>query len=160
LKFYREIMTMTKQVFSDAEGAYLSESRRLGRLATVAADGSPQNNPVGFVLDATAGTIDVFGRDLAATRKFRNVRRNPRVSLVVDDIVSIEPWTVRGVEIRGIAEALEGVPASRPGMSAAVIRTYPLRVISWGLEGTGFRMTARDVVHNGTGPGASPPDVA
>lgn len=153
-------MTMTEQVFSDAEVGYLSESRRLGRLATVAADGSPQNNPVGFVLDATTGTIDVFGRDLAATRKFRNVRRNPRVSLVVDDIVSIEPWTVRGIEIRGIAEALEGVPAARPGMSAAVIRIHPRRVISWGLEGTGFRMTARDVAHNGTGPGGPPPEVA
>jgi pyridoxamine 5'-phosphate oxidase family protein len=29
------------------------------------------------------------------------VQANPRVSFVIDDIVSTQPWKVRGIEIRG-----------------------------------------------------------
>jgi len=69
------------------------------------------------------------------TRKFRNVAVNPKAALVVDDIVSFDPWTVRMVEIRGTAEALTGV-AQEPGsyMSAEVIHIHPTRVISFGLD--------------------------
>lgn len=56
--------------FTAAERAYL-DSQRLGRLATVDADGVPQNNPVGFFLEEGSGDLLVGGRDLARTRKFR-----------------------------------------------------------------------------------------
>ena len=42
-----------------------------------------------------------------------------------DDIASVKPWHVRGVEIRGRAEALDG---SRP-----LIRIHPERTVSWGI---------------------------
>jgi pyridoxamine 5'-phosphate oxidase family protein len=120
-------------VFTEAERRYL-ESQRLARLATVDADGAPQNNPVAFFLNDATGTVDVWGMDLGKSRKFRNVRRNPDVALVVDDLVSTRPWHVRGVEIRGRAEALTGQPPPYRYYSGEVIRINPRRIISWGVE--------------------------
>jgi pyridoxamine 5'-phosphate oxidase family protein len=119
--------------FSDEELAYLS-TQRLGRLATVAPDGFPQNNPVGFWINAELGTVDIGGRALGSTRKFRNVRANPKVAFVVDDLASVRPWHVRGVEIRGEAEALTDQETGRSGFSPEIIRIHPRRVRAWGLE--------------------------
>lgn len=118
--------------FSDAELEYLA-SQRLGRLATVDRDGMPQNNPVGFRVSAEAGTIDIHGSSMGKTRKFRNAAANPKVALVVDDIASLDPWHVRGVEIRGTAEALTGQPVPETYLSPEVIRIHPEHVFSWGL---------------------------
>jgi pyridoxamine 5'-phosphate oxidase family protein len=111
---------------------YLS-SQRLGRLATVDAHGAPQNNPVGFRYNADLGTIDLGGRNMGASRKFRNLATNPKVAFVVDDIASVQPWRVRCVEIRGHAEALRDQVPYMAGMSAEIIRIHPDRVISFGL---------------------------
>ena len=118
---------------SPVERAYL-DSQRLGRLATVAPDGQPQNNPVGFFLDDDLGVIDIGGAAMGTTKKFRNVQDNPLVSLVVDDLASVRPWRVRGVEIRGRAETVDGWQGPYAGYSRQAIRIHPLRVISWGLE--------------------------
>jgi len=117
---------------SDDVVKYLS-SQRLGRLATVDGHGAPQNNPVGFRYNADLGTIDVGGRNMGASRKFRNLATNPKVAFVVDDIASVQPWRVRCVEIRGRAEALRDQVPYMAGMSAEIIRIYPDRVISFGL---------------------------
>jgi pyridoxamine 5'-phosphate oxidase family protein len=119
--------------FTDAELAYL-RSQRLGRLATVAADGRPQNNPVGFRVNPETSTIDIGGLNLGATRKFRNVQASGHVAFVVDDLASVDPWRPRGVEIRGEAEALTGQRPLMPRMSGELIRIHPRRVISWGLD--------------------------
>jgi pyridoxamine 5'-phosphate oxidase family protein len=121
-----------RSTFTDSELGYL-RTQRLGRLATVDAHGAPQNNPVGFHVDA-AGRILVGGINLAATRKFRNVQGNAHVAFVIDDLVSVDPWHVRGVEVRGRAEALEDTDPPMPGMSREVIRVTPDWVFSWGLE--------------------------
>jgi len=113
--------------------AYLA-SQRLGRLATVDPQGAPQNNPVGFRYNAELGTIDVGGRSMGASRKFRNLAANPNVAFVVDDVVSVQPRQVRCVEIRGHAEALTDQVPYLAGMSAEIIRIHPERVISFGLD--------------------------
>lgn len=128
--------------FTAAERAYL-DSQLLGRLATVDADGTPQNNPVGFTVDDETGDILVGGRDLANSRKFRNARRHPRAAIVIDDLVSTSPWTVRGIEIRGTVEALTDVDPPRPGMSRAVLRIHPTWVGSWGIEPDSAGMQVR-----------------
>lgn len=117
-------------IFSDSELDYL-KSQKLGRLATVDAGGGVQNNPVGFHVNSD-GTVDIRGHDLTRTRKFRNVRDTGRVALVVDDLASINPWHVRGVEIRGRAEALEHEQPPSGHWSTAVIRVHPERIIVWG----------------------------
>ncbi|HWM04849.1 MAG TPA: PPOX class F420-dependent oxidoreductase [Actinophytocola sp.] len=127
---------------TDAEIEYLA-SQPLGRLATVAPDGSPQVNPVGFRYDPVLGVIDIGGHDMAASKKFRNVVAGSRASLVVDDLVSRQPWRVRGIEIRGVAEALRDQTPQGPGYAAEVIRIHPRRVISWGVDPAG--RSARNV---------------
>jgi len=119
--------------FTQQQLDYLA-SQRLGRLATVDAHGAPQNNPVGFLVQDD-GTIVIGGYNLGATRKFRNVARSGRAALVVDDLASVDPWRVRGVEVRGRAEALADVAPPRPGTSREQIRIHPDWVYGWGLNG-------------------------
>jgi len=119
--------------FTDAETGYLA-SQRLGRLATIGPDGSPQVKPVGFRYNPELGTIDVTGFNMATTQKFRNVRRNSGATLLVDDIASASPWRVRFLEIRGAAEAIP-VPGRSAGLSdKALIRIHPTRILSFSIE--------------------------
>jgi pyridoxamine 5'-phosphate oxidase family protein len=119
--------------FTATEREYLS-TQLLGRLATVGADGALQNNPVAFTVDDETGTVDIGGYRMGGTRKFRNVAATGRAAFVVDDLASTSPWHVRGVEIRGTAEALEDVDPPRPGFSREIIRIHPTRILSWGLD--------------------------
>ena len=112
-------------VISAAERFYLTGGRRLARLATVGADGTPHVAPVGFAYDAAADVVEVGGFDLTATKKFRDVERTGRAAIVVDDLASVDPWRPRGVEVRGRADAVYEPP---------VIRIHPDRVVSWGLD--------------------------
>jgi pyridoxamine 5'-phosphate oxidase family protein len=113
--------------------SYLA-TQRLGRLATVNARGAPQNSPVTFRYNAELGTIDIGGRNLGASKKFRNLATNDRVAFVVDDLASVRPWVVRCVEIRGRAEALTGVQPWGAGMSPELIRIHPERIIAFGID--------------------------
>jgi pyridoxamine 5'-phosphate oxidase family protein len=119
-------------VFTDNEIEYLS-SQPLGRLATIGADGTPHAVPVGFRLEGDA--IEIGGMNLAASKKFRDLRRRPRAAFVVDDLVSTDPWHPRGLEIRGRAETFEhGGDRFGDGWDAAWIRITPERIIAWGLD--------------------------
>ncbi len=118
--------------FTEAERAYL-RTQRLGRLATVDAQGQPQANPVGF-FPQDDGTILIGGHAMGRTKKWRNLRHNPKAALVVDDIAGLDPWRVRGVDIRGDAELLVGPHELGPHFSEEVIRLHPRRIHSWGLE--------------------------
>jgi pyridoxamine 5'-phosphate oxidase family protein len=120
-------------ILTGSELDYL-HSQPLGRLATVDASGAPQNNPVGFTIDEVTGQVLVGGMAMGKTRKFRNVARNPSAALVVDDLASTDPWTVRFVEIRGSAEAVEDADPPMRGMSREVIRITPRWIGSLGVE--------------------------
>lgn len=128
--------------FTDAEIGYL-RSQPLGRLVTLGPGGEPQARPVGVVLGPN-GTIDVVGYTNAKTQKWRNVQRDPRVTFLVDDIASFDPWEVRGIEIRGEAETLPGAGSTDFGTDGNVIRIHPTRILSWGLGGQ-QGLKARDV---------------
>ncbi len=109
----------------------------LGRLATVQPDGTPQNSPVGFSYNEALGTIDIAGYRMSKSQKFRNIARNDKVALVVDDITSRDPWRVRCLEIRGIAEQAEIAPsrgAAGDELDTAIIRLTPKRIISFGID--------------------------
>lgn len=123
---------MTSSItLTDTERAYV-QSQPLGRLATVDVNGAPQNNPVGVFLDEETGDIVIGGGAMGASRKFRNVQANPQVALVIDDLVSMDPWTVRGLEIRGTAVALSDVDPPVPFMSREVIRITANWIVAWG----------------------------
>ena len=113
-------------------------SADLGRLATIKPDGTPQNSPVGFGYNPELGTIDIVGYQMSKSRKYRNIAVNPHVAFVVDDIVSRDPWRVRCLEIRGIAEQVE-LPSAAPEpngdtLDTAIIRITPRRIIGFGID--------------------------
>lgn len=113
-------------VFRQAELDYLSGGLQLGRIATVGSDGTPHVVPVGWIYNAARDAIDVGGRDLQKTKKFRDVARSGRAAIVVDDIASTDPWRPRGIEIRGRGEAI--------ALPTPLIRIHPERIVSWGIE--------------------------
>ncbi len=117
--------------FSEVELAYLAE-RRLGRLATIGRNGLPHVVPLGWSYNPILDTIDVSGRDFAATAKFHNVKANPNVALVVDEV--LPPWRPRAVMVRGHAEALEDATDPEGNSTGPIIRITPTQVISWGLD--------------------------
>jgi pyridoxamine 5'-phosphate oxidase family protein len=112
-------------VFTEAELDYLRSERRLGRLATVGPDGMPHIAPVGWHLDPDAETVLITGRNLAATKKFRDVASTGRAAIVIDDV--LPPWRPRGVEVRGRATAIDDAESR--------IQIQPTRIVSWGLDG-------------------------
>jgi pyridoxamine 5'-phosphate oxidase family protein len=138
--------TPTSPIFTDAEVAYLAD-QPLGRIATVGADGTPHVVPVGFLLSPDQGVIDIGGLALTGSKKWRDLTANPRVALVVDDLESVDPWTPRGVEIRGRANLHEaGGRNLGPRFGQAWIRIHPERIIAWGIDGDPFAgANSRDV---------------
>ncbi len=117
-------------VFTDREMAYL-RSQPLGRIATVAADGRPDNTAVGFRVDDD-GVIIVGGMDVPASRKGRNVfGGEERAAFLVDDLESVRPRRPRGIRIYGRAE-LVGAEGDPP--HGGHLRITPEISWSWRIE--------------------------
>jgi pyridoxamine 5'-phosphate oxidase family protein len=114
----------TPSAFTEGELDYLLSERRLARIATVGKDGTPHIAPVGWSYNAVLDTIDVGGYSLQRTKKYRDVQRSGRAAIVIDD--APPPWKPRGVEVRGRAEAIN--------QPTPLIRIYPERIVSWGIE--------------------------
>jgi pyridoxamine 5'-phosphate oxidase family protein len=125
--------------FSDKEFEYL-KGQRLARLATADAKGAPHVVPVGFRLSDGGDAIEVGGHDFARSKKYRDLRVNPRVAIVIDDLASVDPWTPRGLEVRGTAELHDSGGRERfgRGWGEAWVRIVPERVVSWGIEAPPF----------------------
>ena len=135
--------------FSDEEIAYL-QSQPVARLATVNADGQPDVVPVAFELDGPCIWVGGVGPDVAKTRKLRNIGAGrTKVSLVVDDLVSMEPFIARAVRVYGDAEPpVERVGMVGPGLYSRITPTVSW---SWNLAGepAGERWyAAKRTVHN------------
>jgi pyridoxamine 5'-phosphate oxidase family protein len=127
--------------FTEQEIAYL-QSQRLGRLATVGADGEPHVVPVGFRYNPEQDTIDIGGHNIAQSKKYRDALRYGRVAFVVDDV--LPPWKPRMLEIRGTVQALpEGGKAIVESFAPDILRVTPTRIVSFGLNS--------DVVQPGQG---------
>jgi pyridoxamine 5'-phosphate oxidase family protein len=125
-------------IFKPHEIAYL-RSAELGRLATIQPNGTPQVSPVGFTYNDELQTIDISGYHMSRSQKYRNIAANNKVAFVVDDIASRNPWRVRCLEVRGIAEqAAAGGRTAEAGdaLDSAIIRVTPQRVISFGIDDT------------------------
>ena len=130
-------------VFTDAELDYLA-GQRLGRIATVGADGQPHVVPTSFRYNSEQDAIDVGGMRMSQTKKVRDVRHGGRASIVVDDV--LPPWQPRMIEIRGTAEVLpEGGKAFGRNFEDTIVRIRPTRVIAFGIESADQGMNARSV---------------
>ena len=118
--------------FTDEEIAYL-RSHPLGRLATLGAADQPDVVPVTVEFDGTFLWVG-GGATVRGTRKFRNVAAgHPKVALVVDDLVSVDPFVARGIRVYGHAEE----PFDRVGMvgPGTYLRITPTVSWSWNLAG-------------------------
>src|SRR5215216_5031771 len=102
-------------VFTNEEIEYL-KSQLLGRLATVGPEGQPHVVAVSFRYNAELDTIDIGGHDFARHKKYQDGQRHARVVFRVEELESVKPWWVRGIEGRGEAEVLtRGGEALGPG---------------------------------------------
>lgn len=130
--------------FSDKELAYL-KGQRLGRLATVDDQNAPHVVPVGFRVSEDGQAIEVGGHGLGRSKKYRDLKGNAKVAIVIDDLASVNPWTPRGVEVRGTAELHDagGTEKFGRGWDEAWIRIVPRRVVSWGIEAPPFTEASR-----------------
>ncbi|MBA3431926.1 MAG: PPOX class F420-dependent oxidoreductase [Actinobacteria bacterium] len=81
---------------NDETREFLNHGTRTGKVATVGADGSPHVAPVWFVFDGSA-VVFTTGAD---TVKGRNLRRDPRIAMSVDD--ECPPYSF--VYLRGTVE--------------------------------------------------------
>ena len=130
-------------VFTDMEIAYLAE-QRLGRIATVGADGQPHVVPTSFRYDPVHDAILVGGLRMSQTKKVRDVRRSGRATIVVDDV--LPPWRPRMIEVRGTAEVLPtGGKALGENMDDTIVRIRPVRIIAFGIEAGDAAMNARTI---------------
>jgi pyridoxamine 5'-phosphate oxidase family protein len=138
-------------VFTPGEIEYL-QSQTMGRLATVGRDGQPHVVPVTYRFNPDEDSIDIGGIDFAATKKWRDVQHNRRVTFLVDDF---EPTRARAVEIRGRAEVHETggstINPRIPNFVEEFIRIRPTRIVSWGTDAAGgttaadFKPSSRSV---------------
>ena len=121
-------------MFSEAEVNYL-RTQRLARVATVSSKGQPEVSPVGFEFDGKSFWIGSHNQEVFhKTRRYRNIREgNNRVSLVVDDLASTDPWKPRGIKVSGRAEVMEHDGIFGSGM---YFRITPTVTASWGIEST------------------------
>ena len=103
-------------VFSDKEIEYL-KSQRLARIATAAYSSLPSSSssagsiiiqpdvvPVGFDFDGKYFYYVSGINILKSTTKYKNVLKNNKVALVIDDLKSVDPWNPRGIRIYGTAD--------------------------------------------------------
>jgi pyridoxamine 5'-phosphate oxidase family protein len=129
--------------FTDAERRFLA-SQTHGHLATVGSDGIPQVKPLGFTYNAALGTIDISGWNMASSAKYRNVRANPRVAFVIDEVTAPTMEGAHFLEIRGHAE--NAVGTHEPGhLAPEIIRIYPRRVLSFNVDPDHPGFAARDL---------------
>lgn len=131
--------TERTSLFTPAEADYI-KSQPLCRIATVGANQQPHVTPVGFRYNADTDTFDIGGAYGFATRKrWKDVEQNPQVAIVIDDVASVDPWTVRGIEIRGTVELMQtGGETLFVGAEPQMFHITPKRIVSWGIEGHAY----------------------
>ena len=129
--------------FTDKEIAYLEE-QRLGRLATVDAQGNPHVVPVAFRCNAEHDAVDIGGHNFAGSKKFRDAGETGKAAFVVDDV--LPPWRPRGIEVRGKAKVYsEGGKEIMKDFAEELIRIFPRRIVGWGIDSDAFSQNARSV---------------
>jgi pyridoxamine 5'-phosphate oxidase family protein len=112
--------------FTDTEVAYL-RSQPLMRFASASLSGRPDVAPV--VFEVEGDDILTSGFDIPKTVRYRNVKENPRVTVVIDDLASTNPWLPRGLKIIGTC-----VIESHGGGER--FRISPDVIISWAINDT------------------------
>jgi pyridoxamine 5'-phosphate oxidase family protein len=120
-------------VFTEAEERFLARQVR-GHLATLDAQGLPQVKPLGFTCNASLGTIDIGGFNMANSAKYRNVKAHPDVAFVVDEVTAPTMEGAHFLEIRGHAETAIGPEDPTGHLAPEIIRIRPRRIVSFNVD--------------------------
>jgi len=136
---------MVNVLFSEKEIEYL-KSQRIARIATVVGSSErsvqPDVVPVGYDFDGQY--FYVGGINILKSRKYKNVLKNNKVALVIDDLKTIDPWDPRGIRIYGTADIVtrqSGYMEQTPHPQADYIRIKPEKKWSWGIHEPVFLST-------------------
>ena len=122
-------------MFSEQELAFL-RTQPLARLATVAVTGQPDVDAVGFAFEN--GRFSIGGYFLERTRKYKNIAAGQsKVSLLIDELRSLDPLEPRSIKLHGEAEILQLEEGFR-GPGTYIVITPK---VSWssGIEGPAFQ---------------------
>ncbi|HJY15314.1 MAG TPA: PPOX class F420-dependent oxidoreductase [Nitrososphaeraceae archaeon] len=131
---------MTNSIFSQKEIEYLN-SQRLARIATAAVSTHEERSvqpdvvPVGFDFDGDY--FYVGGMNILKSIKYKNILKNNRVAIVIDDLKTVNPWDPRGIKIYGTADVTtrqNGYMKNTDHPNPQYIRISPKRKWSWGIE--------------------------
>ena len=140
---------MPRSLTTEEVHGYLDEKPGWMVLTSVGADGYPHSVPLGYFRDGES----IYLGTRPNTRKIHNVRREPRVSLLVESGSRMSD--LKGVLIQGeasvhdqpddvlriarLAASARGVSdaelPSEPPANAAYIEVVPRRIISWDYSG-------------------------
>lgn len=133
-------------IFSPIELEYL-KLQQIGRIATVSEDPYPFVTPVAFASDKERVYLNIGN----SSKKARNIKTNPRVQFVIDDVPTFEDF--RGVLITGDAELIsdgkfheigkqllyskypkyeEQYPIKEGGWSKYILVITPSKIQNWG----------------------------
>ncbi len=119
-------------IFTAEKISYVT-AQRVGRLATLRADGTPQVTPVSCYYKPATETIDIGGHNLGPSQQYRNVQASRAVAVVIDDMPTSDPSSIRCIEVRGHAEAIDHAGASVARLFGPIIRVHPQR-FGWGID--------------------------
>jgi pyridoxamine 5'-phosphate oxidase family protein len=129
---------MSKTILSQYEIDYLN-TQHIARIATVPTSTDklvqPDVVPVGFDFDDEF--LYVSGMNILKSTKYKNVLKNRKVAVVIDDLKTIDPWDPRGIRIYGDADVVtrRGGYMDQTGHSEHhYIRIRPIKKWSWGID--------------------------
>ena len=103
----REVDALPQNMTSDAAREFLADGTHPAIIATIRADGRPHAVPVWFALDGDDLLINISENSV----KSRDLLRDPRVTIVVDD--ETPPYAF--VMVEGVAEMFKDPGAVREG---------------------------------------------
>jgi pyridoxamine 5'-phosphate oxidase family protein len=72
----------------------------------------------------------VGGMNISKSTKYKNVLKNNKVAIVIDDLRSIDPWDPRGIRIYGIADTIDrkgGYMSNTDHPQSSYIRIKPTK---------------------------------
>jgi pyridoxamine 5'-phosphate oxidase family protein len=144
-------------IFTNKEKEYIG-SQIIARIATTncqiseaeKGDGTESNEksqtdvvPVGFDFDGECFYIG--GMNLFKSLKYKNTIKNNKVALVIDDLLTINPWKPRGIRIYGTADLINRrggymsfIYKFQSQSQSPYLRIKPTKKWSWGIENPVF----------------------
>ncbi len=141
---------MPRKLTPEEVQQYLDEKPGWIVLTSIDPDGYPHTVPLGYFRVGE----EIYLGTVAGSRKIRNIRREPRVSLMLESGSTMND--IKGVMLQGHATVLDrpedvleasragararGVPEAdlptEPSPRANYIRVVPIRTISWDYSGS------------------------